>query len=141
MTCGCSARKLLATCMMDAGESVQYVFMMVRDRFKIPPSLIIYDNACHLAIYCLSKELYYFWSVKFLVDRFHSSNHTTCSRVYHFRAYDGGGIFAVNSEACEQINRIFQRVEKSIMQMTLPHAMIFQMCFVSLINNKHKYLR
>ena len=41
------------------------------------PFIIIYDNACNLAAYCLKRTPRMFARTRFLVDRLHFSNHTT----------------------------------------------------------------
>ena len=40
------------------------------------PTTIVYDNCCNLHNYCLNREPDFFKETKFLVDRFHWSNHT-----------------------------------------------------------------
>ena len=37
---------------------------------------IVYDNACGLHAYCLNRDPNFFKNTRFLVDRFHYSNHT-----------------------------------------------------------------
>ena len=49
---------------------------MVYDLFSLAPSLVIYDNACSLHTYCLLRDPHRFKYTRFLVDRFHWSNHT-----------------------------------------------------------------
>lgn len=48
---------------------------MVYDLF-LAPSLVVYDNACSLHTYCLLRDPHRFKYTRFLVDRFHWSNHT-----------------------------------------------------------------
>ncbi len=45
LTCCCSRKTVLAFCMMDCAESPRTFFSMIRNRFKIAPTLIFYDNA------------------------------------------------------------------------------------------------
>ena len=118
MTCGCKNRTLYLTAVMqNSGETPAVPFMMLRDHFLVPPEIEVYDNACHLATYCYSREPGYFWGVKFLIHRFHISNHTTCSWLYNCDSYRDEGIREINSQGCKQTNRKFQKIETSLMLM------------------------
>jgi hypothetical protein len=44
LTCTCSRKTVLAFCIMDCGESPRTFFSMIRNRFRVAPSLIFYDN-------------------------------------------------------------------------------------------------
>ena len=43
------------------------------------PLTVLYDFACELSEYSLARELEAFRLVRFLIDRFHSDNHTCSS--------------------------------------------------------------
>ena len=81
-------------------------------------------------VFCYSRKPGYFWGVKFLMDRFHISNHTTCSCLYDCDTYRDKG----NSQGCEQINRKFQKIETSLLLMNFTHAIVFILCFMAFIN-------
>ena len=60
----------------------------------------------------------FFYKTKWLIDRLHDVNHVNCSDIFKCEEYKGNDtIRNINSVAVEQINAIYQRVEKSLRQM------------------------
>ena len=86
-------------------ESPRHVANLLLTRYpleKLPGVLVVYDNACNLAAFCMVREPYVFRSTRFLVDRLHSKGHT-CPAAFHLRAYDGDARLAsINSQVAEQ---------------------------------------
>ena len=79
-------------------------------------------------MYATSREPDYFMGVRFLCDRFHECNHTTCSWRYRLSAYPDK--VEINSAAAEQVNSKQEKRAKSIRGMNLPHAIISSTCFL-----------
>ena len=63
--------------------------------------VVIYDFACQLEEYCLARDPKYFKDVVFVIDHFHTYNHT-CSRLYKISRYNV--LDYLNSSICEQGN-------------------------------------
>lgn len=59
----------------DQGESPKIFFNFIREKFKIPPLVIMYDNVCHLKSYCMARDPLFFRFCMFLFDRLHECNH------------------------------------------------------------------
>ena len=91
--------------MMDR-ESPRVPFEMLMSRFAEKPINVIYDDACHLHLYCLKREPKRFQYTRFMTDRFHQKNHIACSLGYAMDSYpDDINIASFNSQVCEQANR------------------------------------
>jgi hypothetical protein len=56
---------------MHEGESARSVFEVLYTRFPTAPSVVIYDNACNLAIYSHIRECDFFGDTTFAIDRLH----------------------------------------------------------------------
>lgn len=103
------------------------------------PATIIYDNCCNLHNYCLNREPDFFKEAKFLVDRFHWSNHTGkdfntahnaeldvylyvgCSSGYNLATYPQCA--GINTQVVEQANSTLSRIKSSLAYMTPKHFM------------------
>lgn len=84
------------------GEGRNDVFTTIKTRFKIAPHIIVYDFACQLMEYCLNRDPEFFAFTRFFIDRFHESNHTSCSPAHFLRHYAQLGW--LNSQVNEQLN-------------------------------------
>ena len=72
----------------------------------------------------LKREPLRFKSVKFLVDRFHSSGHT-CSEGYHMDTYDcDEKIAKINSQLCEQSNARLRNMASQVACMSSDNAIV-----------------
>eukprot|EP00795_Rhopilema_esculentum_P009031 gene9031-16674_t len=60
---------------MDTHESPNVPFTIFRMRFPTAPKAILYDNSCHLHLYCINRDPGFFGKCTFAVDRFHWKNH------------------------------------------------------------------
>ena len=56
---------------MYKGESARSVFELLCTRWVTAPDVVVYDNACNLAIYAHTCEAYLFRDTTFVVDRLH----------------------------------------------------------------------
>ena len=139
VTCACSNRCCYHGHFMDQHESPLTPFEILTNRFPggCPP-FVIYDNACHLLMYCMQREPSWFWRCRFVVDRFHEPNHvSSCSSSLHASSYMSGPLSAANSEAVEQLNKVLRaRLETRLRFMNLYHAVVFLLVFIAQFNNK-----
>ena len=56
---------------MHEGESARSVFELLYTRWGDAPDVVVYDNACNLAIYAHMREAHMFKDMTFVVDRLH----------------------------------------------------------------------
>ncbi|KAF8515124.1 hypothetical protein BU17DRAFT_76913 [Hysterangium stoloniferum] len=90
---------------MPKAEGCNDVFSAIYTHWPVAPKIIVYDFACQLAPYCLIHEPGYFGQTRFVVDEFHASDHTKCSRTSHagfVMQYDPQ-LQAINTRATEYI--------------------------------------
>ena len=140
-TCACSNRSCYHGHFMDQHESPLTPFEILTNRFPGGcPLFVIYDNACHLLMYCMQREPSWFWRCRFVVDRFHEPNHvSSCSSSLHASSYTSGPLSTANSEAVEQLNKVLRaRLETRLRFMNLDHAVVFLLVFIAQFNNKSK---
>ena len=98
--------------MMISGESPSLLFDLVMTRFEANynPHLI-YDASCLAKEYGYNRELKRFMQLTITTVRFHECNHSTCSDAFRSSQYIS--LVNVNTEACEQTNRLLRRVAHS----------------------------
>ena len=78
----------------------------------------------------------YFFSVRFLSDRFHEGNHITCSWVHRSSAYIDRILW--NTPAAEQINQKMEKNVKSVRYMNFRNAVQASSIFLAM-NNVRAY--
>ena len=85
---------------MHEGESARSVFEVLYTRWPTAPEVVVYDNACNLAIYAHMREAYLFKDTTFVIDRLHQHAHHQCSPVFDFNLYST--LYGKNSQLAEQ---------------------------------------
>lgn len=118
----CPHRRSYGFRIMKTPESVRDIFQVLLTRLgNNPPSTIIYDNSCMLAAYSLAREPNRFANVRFLIDRFHHTNHKACSQALRIRSYQTDPVLSgYNTQACEQTNSLLRHLGNSLPFMSLP---------------------
>ena len=98
---------------MEDHESPQTIFDIIFDRFEVPPSMIIYDNACHADSYCLGRQPAWFANTSWMIDRVHQAGHVRCSEAYNLDTYFGNMMLELlNTQVAEQFNSILRKHSK-----------------------------
>lgn len=73
---------------MSESESPKTPFEVFMTRWKKAPDTVVYDNACNLERYFLSREPGYARDIQFVIDIFHYiKGHLNCSPAYNPRWY------------------------------------------------------
>lgn len=72
---------------MHEGESARSVFEVLYTRWKVAPEVVVYDNACNLAIYAHMREAWFYRDTTFVVDRLHQFAHHQCSPAFDFNLF------------------------------------------------------
>jgi hypothetical protein len=124
-------------------ESPRLIFNILLHRFKRVPRVVIYDNACHLASYCIMREPHLFRDTVFVSDRLHWQNHLrgpipNCSPDLHnIDTVASVNLRGVNSEAVEQLNRLMQKIiAPQVHQMRVERALLLTIHMLILRNAK-----
>lgn len=138
--CGCTNKVVYVAFFMDSGESPRAFVNAIRNRLKKAPEYFFYDFACQFHQYAMHRYWWYFFNTKFICDRFHASNHSTCSVVYQPSQHTDDAVTSANTQGCEQNNAMLDRNTKaSIRYMSLWNAVLYiSVYFIGLSANKKK---
>ncbi|KAJ7267108.1 hypothetical protein C8J57DRAFT_1435895 [Mycena rebaudengoi] len=129
------------------GEGRNDVFSAIVTRWPKAPKRVIYDFACALGPYCLTREPNFFADTQFLIDDFHSSGHSKCSPAAFLKTYVAvdACLGRLNSSAAECGNGGIARIQKSVSYMTQARAIAFTQVFIAIWNRirirKHREIK
>jgi hypothetical protein len=105
-------------------------------RWETPPRTVVYDFACALGPYCMTREPEFFAHTQFVIDRFHAKGHTKCAPVAFLSTYSDVDprLLAINSSAAECGNGGISRIRKSVSYMNQDRAIMYTKVFLSVWN-------
>jgi hypothetical protein len=121
---------------IPVGEGRNDVFSAIYTRWKKAPENILYDYACALAPYCMTREPDFFMNTRFFIDSFHAAGHKACSpasNIAHAREFDAS-LVDFNTSIAESRNAVLRRMTKSLSYMSQRRAIPYAKVFISLIN-------
>lgn len=112
------------------------VFSAIVTRWVKAPRIVIYDFACALAPYCMTREPEFFADTLFVVDAFHAKGHTRCSPGAFLSTYANTDprLAHINSSAAECGNGGLHRIRKSVSYMSQDRAIKYTNVFLSIWN-------
>lgn len=118
------------------GEGRNDVFSVMVTRWPQAPKRVIYDYACALGPYCMTREPAFFADTQFVVDDFHASGHSKCSPAAFLRNYSDVDprLARINSSAAECGNGGIKRIRKAVSYMGQARAILYTKVFVSIWN-------
>ncbi|KAJ7120934.1 hypothetical protein C8R44DRAFT_623382 [Mycena epipterygia] len=118
------------------GEGCNDVFSAIVTRWPSAPKHIIYDFACALGPYCMTREPKFFQDTQFVIDDFHSFGHTKCSSAAFLKTYAkvDPRLGRINTSAGECGNEGIGRIRKAVSYMTQERAIRFTQKFVAIWN-------
>ncbi|KAJ7430295.1 hypothetical protein FB451DRAFT_1068751, partial [Mycena latifolia] len=118
------------------GEGRNDVFSAIVTRWPKAPKRVIYDFACALGPYCMTREPAFFADTQFVIDDFHASGHTKCSPAAFLKTYAqvDPRLARINSSAAECGNGGIARIRKGVSYMGQQRAIIFTQVFISIWN-------
>ncbi|KAF8978170.1 hypothetical protein BDQ17DRAFT_1391518 [Cyathus striatus] len=121
---------------MPTSEGHNDVFSALYTHWAMPPKQVIYDFACTLGPYCMTREGDFFANTDFIIDLFHAPGYTKCSPACFLKAYAGADprLKFINSSAVECGNSVLECIRKSVSYMGQYRAMLYMKTFIS-INN------
>lgn len=134
LTCLCSKQKIVYAGFLDSGESSRHFFDMAR-RKDAPPPIMVYDNACALHAYAMTREPHFFWGTRFLIDKFHCEDHVACTPLYHPKWWNRtSSVNGLITATMEQHNSRLQSTSKHMQFMKMPNALNHLEAFCELCN-------
>lgn len=113
------------------------MFSAVLTHWPKSPKIIVYDYACELQRYCISREPEYFKDTLFLIDLFHEVNHAKCSECHslkQFKIYASAEFFNIASTAAETGNSFLRIIRDSCAYMSLERFMVVMRLFIEILN-------
>lgn len=121
---------------IPSGEGRNDVFSAIYTRWPVAPKRIVYDFACALGPYCLTREPDFFANTQFGIDDFHSEGHTKCGDAAFCKTYAevDSRMSKLNTSAAECGNSVIKRIRKSVSYMTQERAVMYTKVFVSMWN-------
>ena len=112
------------------------VFSALYTQWPTAPKVVVYDFACQLAPYCLLREPQFFRNTRFLVDQFHASGHTKCSKASsstYVMQFDPN-LQVINTSAAEVGNSGAAKIRKSVSYMMQRHAIQYTKVYMDVMN-------
>ncbi|KDR76778.1 hypothetical protein GALMADRAFT_225673 [Galerina marginata CBS 339.88] len=117
-------------------EGRNEVFSAIYTHWEKAPEIVIYDFACNLEPYCMTREADFFADTTFLIDKFHSAGHTKCGRASFVNTYVAANprLMDINSSAAECGNGGVHGIRKSVSYMTQDNAIVYTKVYFSYWN-------
>lgn len=118
------------------GEGRNDVFSALYTRWPRAPKYIVYDFACALGPYCMTREPDFFADSTFVIDQFHASDHTKCEEACFLSTYMGADprLEKLNSSAAECGNSGLKRIRKVVRFSGQERSMIYTRVFLGVWN-------
>jgi len=114
-------------------EGRNEVFSAIYTHWERAPEIVIYDFACNLQPYCMTREPEFFAETIFLIDLFHSSGHKKCGKASFLSNYvnTNPNLLTLNSSAAECGNSGLRKIRKSVSYMSQERAIVFSRVHMS----------
>ncbi|KAJ7691985.1 hypothetical protein B0H17DRAFT_934571, partial [Mycena rosella] len=118
------------------GEGRNDVFSAIITCWPQAPKRVIYDFACALGPYCMTREPHFFQDTQFVIDDFHASGHSKCSPAAFLKSYAqvDPRLARINTSAAECGNGGISRIRKAVSYMGQKRAIVFTQVFISIWN-------
>ncbi|KAJ7151002.1 hypothetical protein C8R46DRAFT_1166574 [Mycena filopes] len=101
------------------GEGCNNVFSAIVTRWPKALRRVVYDFACALGPYCMTREAAFFLQTQFVIDDFHAMGHTKCSPAAFLKTYAkvDPRLAQINTSAAECGNGGISRIRKGVSYM------------------------
>jgi hypothetical protein len=121
---------------MPRSEGRNDVFSAVYTYFKHAPEIIVYDFACQLGTYCMSREPEFFKDTCFVIDQLHAKGHVGCSQASFASNYMQvrTDLQNLNTSAAECSNSGLGRIRKSGSYMIERNAVQYSFIYLNIWN-------
>ncbi|KAJ3500055.1 hypothetical protein NMY22_g19388 [Coprinellus aureogranulatus] len=136
MVCWCHHSVCYGFHTIPESEGRNDVFSAMVTRWPTAPQRVVYDFACALGPYCMTREPQFFANTYFMIDHFHAAGHTKCSPAAFLSEYENTDpqLSSVNSSAAECGNGALRKIRKSVSYMSQERAIIYTKVFLSIWN-------
>jgi hypothetical protein len=100
------------------------------------PKTMVYDFACTLKPYCMTRKPDFFADTLFAINSFHAKGHTKCAPAAFLSTYANVDprLARINSIPAECGNGGLNRIRKSVSYMSQDCAIIYTKVFLSVCN-------
>lgn len=138
MVCWCTHSIAYGFHCIPKSEGRNDVFSAMIAHWRVAPKRVIYDFACSLGPYCMTREPEFFAQTKFLIDSFHAKGHSQCSIASFIKTYMevDSTLVPINSSAAECGNGGISRIRKSVSYMSEGRAIIYTRVFLLMWNRR-----
>ncbi|EGN92941.1 hypothetical protein SERLA73DRAFT_127054 [Serpula lacrymans var. lacrymans S7.3] len=101
------------------------------------PHIVVYNFACALGPYCMTRESNYFADTLSVVDGFYGKGHTKCSPAAFLTMYAQADphLAKFNSSSAECGNSALKQICKSVSYMSQDQAILYTKVFISIWNH------
>jgi Kyakuja-Dileera-Zisupton transposase len=116
------------------------VFSALYVYFEQAPEVVIYDFACQLGTYSMSREPEFFKDTCFAIDEMHAKGHSSCSQASFSSNYMQGrtSLQNVNTSAAECSNSGLNRIRKSVSYMGQRNAILLTYIYLCVWNRRRE---
>ena len=116
------------------------VFSALYVYFEKAPEVVIYDFACQLGAYSMSREPEFFKDTCFAIDEMHAKGHLSCSQASYSSNYMQGraSLQSVNTSAAECSNSGLNRIRKSVSYMGQNNAILLMYVYLCVWNRRRE---
>jgi hypothetical protein len=116
------------------------VFSALYVYFERAPEVVIYDFACQLGPYSMSREPEFFKDTCFAIDEMHAKGHSSCSQASFSSNYMQGrpSLQNVNTSAAECSNKGLNRIRKSVSYMGQRNAILLTYVYLCVWNRRRE---
>jgi hypothetical protein len=108
--------------------------------FEKAPEVVIYDFACQLGAYSMSREPEFFKDTSFVIDEMHAKGHSSCSQASFSSNYMqcSTRLQEVNTSSAECSNSGLNRIRKSVSYMSQKHAIQLTYVYICMWNRRRE---
>ena len=126
---------------IPCAEGQNDIFSTLYVYFEKAPEVVIYNFACQLSAYSMSRELEFFKDTCFVIDEMHAKGHSACSQASFLSNYMQGRTMlqSVNTSAAECSNSGLSQIQKSISYMGQKNAITLMYVYISVWNWKREW--
>jgi hypothetical protein len=136
MALWCTHSVCLGFHFIPKGEGRNDVFSALLCHWEVAPKVVVYDFACALAPYCMTREPGFFKDTLFVIDDFHASGHNKCSAACFLKNYTAHSprYREINTSAAECGNSSILRIRKSLRYLSQTHSIVYVRTFLAVWN-------
>lgn len=108
--------------------------------FDKAPDVVVYDFACQLSDYAMSREPEFFKDTLFVMNEMHANGHSACSQASFSSNYMqcSPRLQEVNTSAAECSNSGLSRIRKSVSYMSQNHAIVLTYVYICVWNRRRE---